>query len=93
MDGSNPGATSMRVVPTVIVIELGCGLEGAAGADVGTGLVDRIADATTRAKRTLGVAALVFDFRPDGDGAIFPARPRRLDHESSAPALKSLPGQ
>lgn len=84
--------TSMRVVPTVIVIELGGVPEGNDEASDGRG-VGRIAEATTRAKRTCGVAALVLAFRPDGDGAIFPARPRRLDHESREPALKPLPGQ
>jgi hypothetical protein len=92
IDGSNPGMTSMRVVPTVIVIELG-GVRGDDDVGRDARLVCGIVDATTRANRTFGLAALVFAFRPDGDGAIFPARPRRLDHESSAPALKPLPGQ
>ncbi|MFY2559936.1 hypothetical protein ACN469_20110 [Corallococcus terminator] len=46
---------------------------------------DRIADATTRAKRTLGVLEFLVAFRPERERTTLPSRTRRLDHASSAP--------
>lgn len=77
----------MREAPTAIVIARGAGV----GAEASSLVIEDDAAArrvapTTRANVTLGAASRFVFFRPEGDFAIFPARPSRLDHVSSVVA-------
>jgi hypothetical protein len=82
----------MRVSPiattSAVARHRDCGTP--AGLDLGSA---RAAVGTTRANRTLGIAAACFGRRPIGARWTLPSRPSRLDHDRSDPALNPAPSQ